>query len=461
VGITGITPIDELRAQFRGPLIGPADPEYDTARAVNNGMIDKRPALIVKCADTADVVAAVRLARGEGFEVSVRGGGHNVNGFAVNDGGLVIDLSGMRGVRVDPAARTARVEGGATWGDLDHATHAYGLAAPGGIISTTGVGGLTLGGGIGHLTRGYGLSCDNVLSADVVTADGRLVVASEKEHGDLFWALRGGGGNFGVVTSFEFRLHPVHTVFGGPIFYEMSQAREAMTFYREFMHTAPPELGAFFGFHRAPPLPFIPPERVNEPMCVVVVCYPGDLAAGAEVVRPLIELGPPIGHGVGPVPYPALQSAFDVLLPPGLQHYWKAEIVDDLTDEIIDAHARFAPGVPHMSSAVHIYPIDGAVHRVGQNDTAFSYRDARYSTVIAAMYPDPADTAANRAWVRDYWSALRPHSAGGPYVNFAMGDEGDDRVAAIYRGNYERLRAVKREYDPGNLFRQNQNIAPA
>jgi hypothetical protein len=264
-----------------------------------------------------------------------------------------------------------------------------------------------------------------------------------------------------VVTSFEFRLHPVHTVFGGPIFYEMSQAREAMTFYREFMHTAPPELGAFFGFHRAPPLPFIPPERVDEPMCVVVVCYHGDMEAGADVVRPLIELGPPIGHGVGPVPYPALQTAFDALLPPGLQHYWKAEIVDDLTDEIIDVHTRFAPGVPHVSSAVHIYPIDGAVHEVGPNDTAFSYRDARYSTVIAAMYPDPADTAANRAWVRDYWSALRPHSAGGPYVNFAMGDEGDDRVAAIYRGNHQRLRAVKREYDPVNLFRQNQNITPA
>jgi FAD/FMN-containing dehydrogenase len=455
------THIEELRAQFRGPLIGPADELYDTARAVNNGMIDKRPALIVRCADTADVITAVRLARDEGLDVSIRGGGHNVNGFAVNDGGLVIDLSGMTAVRVDAAARTARVEGGATWGDFDHAAHAYGLAAPGGIISTTGVGGLTLGGGIGHLTRGAGLSCDNLLSADVVTADGRLVVASEKEHADLFWALRGGGGNFGVVTSFEFRLHPVSTVYGGPIFYEMSQLREALAFYRDFMHSAPPELGAFFGFHRAPPLPFIPADRVDEPMCVIVVCYNGDLDTGAKVVSPLIELGPPVGHHVGPVPFPALNSAFDALLPPGLQHYWKAEIIDEITDDVIEAHARYASGVPHVSSAVHIYPIDGAVHEVAPGDTAFSYRGARYSTVIAAMYPDPADNDANRQWVRDYWTALRPHSAGGPYVNFAMSDEGDDRVSAIYQDNYERLRKVKAEYDPGNLFRMNQNIPPA
>jgi FAD/FMN-containing dehydrogenase len=461
VGITGISFIDELRTQFRGPLVGPADAEYDAARAVNNGMIDLRPALIVRCADTADVITAVRLARDEELELSVRGGGHNVNGFGVNDGGLVIDLSGMKSVRVDAATRTARVEGGATWGDFDHAAHPYGLAAPGGIISTTGVGGLTLGGGIGHLARGYGLSCDNVLSADVVTADGRLVVASEKEHADLFWALRGGGGNFGVVTSFEFRLHPVDTVLGGPIFYEYSQVREAMAFYRDFMRGAPPQLGAFFGFHQAPPLPFIPADRVGEPMCVVVVCYTGDPDDGGELIRPLLELGPPVGHGVGPVPFPALQSAFDPLVPPGLQHYWKAEMIDELTDDVIAAHAAHASGVPHVSSAVHIYPIDGAVHQVGPTETAFSYRSARYATVIAAMYPDPADNAANRAWVRDYWSALRPHSAGGPYVNFAMSDEGDDRVAATYRGNYQRLRQVKREYDPDNLFRRNQNIVPA
>jgi FAD/FMN-containing dehydrogenase len=455
------THIDELRAQFRGPLIGPADADYDTVRAVNNGMIDRRPALIVRCADTADVITAVRLARDEGLDVSVRGGGHNVNGFAVNDDGLVIDLSGMKGVRVDAAARTAQVAGGATWGDFDHAAHAYGLAAPGGIISTTGVGGLTLGGGIGHLSRGCGLSCDNVLSADVVTADGGLVVASEKEHADLFWALRGGGGNFGVVTSFEFRLHPVHTVYGGPIFYPMSALREALTFYRDFMHSAPPELGAFFGFHRAPPLPFIPADRVDEPMCVIVVCYTGDMDEGGKVVSPLIELGPPVGHHVGPMPFPALQSMFDALLPPGLQHYWKSEIIDEISDGVIDAHAEFAPGVPHVSSAVHIYPIDGTVHRVGQSATAFPYRNARYSTVIAAMYPDPADNDANRTWVRDYWSALRPHSAGGPYVNFSMSDEGTDRVAAIYRENYQRLREVKATYDPGNLFRLNQNIPPA
>lgn len=452
--------IDLLRPQFRGELIGQQDPSYDTARAVHNGMIDRRPALIVRCVDAADVVSAVDLARETGLNLSVRGGGHNVNGFAVNDGGIVIDLSQMTGVRVDVGGRTARAEGGATWADFDHATHAFGLATPGGVLSTTGVGGLTLGGGIGHLTRSFGLSCDNLLSADVVTADGRLVVANEVDHPDLFWALRGGGGNFGVVTSMEFRLHPVRTVLGGPIFYEMSQMREALSFYRDFMREAPPELGAFFGFHLAPPLPFIPADRVGEPMCVVVVCYAGDLEKGGEVVRPLLEMGPPIAQHVGPMAYPALQSMFDALIPPGLQHYWKAEFVGELTDDLIEAHARFAPGVPHMSSAVHIYPIDGAVHLVGRNETAFTYREAQYATVIAAMYPDPADTAANREWVRDYWSAIRPHSAGGPYVNFAMRDEGSDRVADIYRDNHRRLRAVKTVYDPGNLFRQNQNILP-
>lgn len=456
-----ISDIDTLRDLFRGPLIGPGDPSYDSARAVQNGMIDRRPALIARCADAADVIAAVGLGRDRGLEVSVRGGGHNVNGFAVNDGGLVIDLSAMTGVRVDAAARTARVAGGATWGDLDRAAHAYGLATTGGIISTTGVGGLTLGGGIGHLTRGCGLSCDNLLSADVVTADGRLVVASEQSHSDLFWALRGGGGNFGVVTSLEFRMHPVHTVLGGPIFYEMSQVRELLAAYRDFMHDAPDELGAFFGFHLAPPLPFIPADRVGEPMCAIVVCYTGDHEAGTKLIRPLLEMGPPVGHHVGPMPYPALQGAFDALIPPGLRHYWKAEFVNDLTEDVIDAHAEFAPGVPHVSSAVHIYPIDGAAGRIERDASAFSYRDARYATVIAAMYPDPAQDDANRAWVRDYWSALRPSSAGGAYVNFTMRDEGPERVADGYRDNYQRLRLIKAAYDPANLFHHNQNIPPS
>ncbi len=389
-----------LRGHLRGELVEPSDDGYDAARAVHNGMVDRHPAAIARCADAADVIAAVDFARERGLLVSVRGGGHNVNGFAVNDGGLVIDLSGMRGIWVDPERRSARAEGGATWGDLDHAAHGFGLATTGGVVSTTGVAGLTLGGGIGHLSRAHGLSCDNLLSADVVTADGRFLTASRTEHSDLFWGLRGGGGNFGVVTSFEFQLHPVGTVIGGPVFYETGAAREALTFYREFMRTAPDELGAFFGFHLAPPLPFLPADRHGEPMCVIVACYAGDHDTGQEVVQPLLDFAPPVGHHLGPIPYPALQSAFDALYPPGLQHYWKAEFVKELSDEVIDVHLAYGPRVPHVSSAVHLYPIDGAAGRVPSGDTAFGYRDARFATVIAAMYPDPHDTPANVAWVR-------------------------------------------------------------
>ena len=448
-----------LRERLRGELIEPDSDGYEATRAVHNGMIDRHPAAIARCADAADVIAAVDAAREQGLLVSVRGGSHNVNGFATNDGGLVIDLSAMRGVRVDPERRTARVEGGATWGDFDHAAHGFGLATTGGVVSTTGVAGLTLGGGIGHLARAHGLSCDNLLSADVVTADGRFLTASQTQHPDLFWALRGGGGNFGVVTSFEFRLHPVGTVIGGPVFYEIGAAREALSFYRDFMRNAPDELGAFFGFHLAPPLPFLPAERHGEPMCLIVACYAGDHDTGREVVRPLLDFGPPVGHHLGPIPYPALQGAFDALFPPGLQHYWKAEFVKELSDEVIDAHLTYGPRVPHVSSAVHLYPIDGAAGRVAPGDTAFSYRDARFATVIAAMYPDPGDTPANVAWVRDYHGALSAHSAGGAYVNFLM-EEGQERVVASYRDNYQRLVEVKSAYDPANLFRMNQNIRP-
>jgi FAD/FMN-containing dehydrogenase len=448
-----------LRERLRGGLIEPGGDGYDDARAVHSGMIDRHPAAIACCVDAADVIAAVDAARENGLLVSVRGGSHNVNGFGTNDDGLVIDLSRMHGVQVDPQRRTARVEGGATWGDLDHATHGFGLATTGGVVSTTGVGGLTLGGGIGHLTRAHGLSCDNLLSADVVTADGRFVTASRTEHPDLFWALRGGGGNFGVVTSFEFQLHPVGTVIGGPVFYEIGAAREALWFYRDFIGSAPDELGAFFGFHLAPPLPFLPADRHGQPMCVIVACYAGDHDTGRDVVQPLLDFGPPVGHHLGPIPYPALQSAFDPLYPPGLQHYWKAEFVKELTDQVIDVHMTYGPRVPHVSSAVHLYPIDGAAGRVAPGDTAFSYRDANFATVIAAMYPDPRDTPANVAWVREYHAALSAHSAGGAYVNFLM-EEGQERIASTYRDNYPRLTEVKNAYDPGNLFRMNQNIKP-
>jgi hypothetical protein len=448
-----------LRERLRGGLIEPGGDGYDDARAVHNGMIDRRPAAIARCVDAADVIAAVDAAREHGMLVSVRGGGHNVNGFATNDDGLVIDLSRMRGVQVDPRRRTARVEGGATWGDLDHASNGFGLATTGGVVSTTGVGGLTLGGGIGHLTRAHGLSCDNLLSADVVTADGRFLTASRTEHPDLFWALRGGGGNFGVVTSLEFQLHPVGTVIGGPVFYQIGAAREALLLYRDLISTAPDQLGAFFGFHLAPPLPFLPTDRHGQPICVIVACYAGDHDTGREVVQPLLDFGPPVGHHLGPIPYPTLQSAFDPLYPPGLQHYWKAEFVKELTDQIIDVHLTYGPRVPHLSSAVHLYPIDGAAGRVAPGDTAFSYRDARFATVIAAMYPDPRDTPANLAWVREYHTALSAHSAGGAYVNFLM-EEGQKRIESTYRDNYPRLTKVKNAYDPANLFRMNQNIKP-
>jgi len=453
--------LEALRAGLRGPAVTPGDADYDEARTVYNGMIDRHPAAIVRCADVADVIAAVAFTRDRALPLSVRGGGHNVVGFGVNDGGIVIDLSTIRNVRVDAAGKTVRVGGGALWGDVDHATHAYGLAVPAGIISTTGVGGLTLGGGTGHLTRAYGLTCDNLVSADVVTAAGDVVVASEQADADLLWALRGGGGNFGVVTSFEFTAHPVDNVLGGPIFYEIDDARDLLRKYRDFMHTAPEQLGAFFGFHLAPPLPFMPENRVLDPMCAIVTCWVGDEKEGREVVKPLLEWGPPVASHVDVMPFPALNSAFDPLLPPGLQHYWKGEFVKDLTDDIIDIHVEYGPKVPHVSSAVHIYPVDGAVWRVDPTATAFSFRDVRYNTVIAAMYPDAADTPANMAWVRDYWSALHEHSAGGGYVNFLGTDDGPDRVSAAYGKNFDRLRALKRTYDPGNLFRMNQNIDPA
>ena len=451
---------DELRASVRGGFAGPEDPAYDEARKVYNGMIDRRPAAVIRCADVADVIAAVRVAREEGLDLSVRGGAHSVPGFGTNDGGIVCDLSGMRSTRVNPERRTVRAEGGCTWGDLDHATHAFGLATTGGIISTTGVAGLTLGGGIGHLARGCGLSCDNLISADVVTSDGQLLTASEDENADLFWALRGGGGNFGVVTSLEYRLHPVGEIYGGPIFYPVDKAGEVMRFYREFIAQAPEQLGAFFAFQIAPPLPFIPEDRHGETMCAIVTCWAGPAEEGEQAVAPLLEAAPVAAQGLGPMPYPALNGAFDPLLPPGLQHYWKADFVRELTDEAIAAHVEHGPRVPSVEATMHLYPIDGACHRVASDETAFAYRDARFACVIAGMWPDPADNERNTAWVRDYWEAIHPHSEEGGYVNFMAGDD-QDRIRDNYKGNYDRLAEVKGRYDPENLFRMNQNIQPA
>lgn len=452
--------VQQYKASLRGGLLRPGDEGYENARKVWNGMIDRRPALIAQCADVADVIASVNFARDNGLVVAVRGGSHNVTGNAVSDGGLTIDLSRMKGVWVDRSAHTVRAEGGCTWGDLDHATHPFGLAVPGGIVSTTGIAGLTLGGGIGHLTRKHGLSCDNLLSADVVTADGKLVTAAPRNNEDLYWGLRGGGGNFGVVTSFEFRAHPVSTVLAGPVLYPLAKAREALQFYRDFMDRAPDEMNAFFAFLIVPPGPPFPESLHNKTVCAVVACYAGPLDKGEAVVKPLRQFGPPLVDFLGPIPYPKLQSMFDALVPAGLQNYWKADFVEKLSDPVIDAHVKYGPSIPHMSSAMHIYPVSGAAGLVKTGDTAFYHRRAKYVHVLAAMYPDPADTQKNVAWVRDYWTALHPHSTGGAYVNFLM-EEGQDRIKGTYGDNYDRLAALKKKYDPTNLFRLNQNITPA
>jgi FAD/FMN-containing dehydrogenase len=450
---------DQLREQVRGEVFTPGDEGYEQARKVYNAMIDRHPAIVVHCANAGDVMSAVRYAVDNDLEVAVRGGAHSVPGFGTCDGGLVVDLSGMRGVRVEPRTGTARAEGGATWGDFNAATNAFGLATTGGIISTTGIGGLTLGGGIGHLARGYGLSCDNLLSADVVTSDGEFRVASQGENPDLFWGLRGGGGNFGVVTSFEYRLHPVSQVYGGPIFFELRDAGDVLRFYRDFIQDAPEELGAFPAFQIAPPLPFIPPERHGEPLVAIVACWAGPIEQGERAVGPFREVAPVVAEFVGPMPYPAINTAFDALVPPGLQHYWKANFVKELTDDVIEGHLAFGPKLPAVNSTVHIYPINGACHRVASDETAFAYRDANFATVIAGMWPDPADNEANTDWVRSYYNATAPHSEEGGYVNFMASDD-QDRVRANYRGNYDRLVALKRDWDPRNLFHLNQNIMP-
>jgi FAD/FMN-containing dehydrogenase len=446
-----------LAAEVRGAVIEPADAAYDEARALYNAMIDKRPALIVRC---ADVISAVRFGRAQGLELAVRGGGHNGAGLGSVDGGLVIDLSELRGVRVDPDGRTAVVGGGATLGEVDHATHAFGLAVPGGIISTTGIGGLTLGGGLGYLTRQHGLSIDNLVAADVVLADGSFVRASESEHAELFWAIRGGGGNFGVVTTFTFRLHPVTTVVAGPMLWELEQADEALRFYRDFLPQAPEQLSGFFAFLTVPPGPPFPEHLHLKKMCGVVWCHTGSEIEAARDLAPVRAFAEPALDGVAPMPFPVLQSAFDGLYPPGHQWYWRADFVREIPDEAIARHLEFAGSLPTMQSTMHLYPIDGAAGRVAPDATAWGYREARWAQVMVGVDPDPANAGALRDWTVAYWEALHPYSLGGAYVNFMM-DEGDARVKATYRGNYERLARAKRRYDPLNVFHVNQNIHPA
>lgn len=450
--------IADLLAHVRGDIIQPGDPTYEVARRVYNAQINRRPAVIIRAADAADVMTTVGIARDHHFDLSIRGGSHNVVGFGTNDGGVVLDLSRMKGIRLDLDQRTVRAEGGVTWGDLDHATHPFGYAVPGGIISTTGIAGLTLGGGIGNLTRAYGLSCDNLLAADVVTADGHLVTASPAENPDLYWALRGGGGNFGVVTSFKYRLNPAGTVLAGFVVYPLTAARAAMRFYRDYIATAPEEVTAYFAFHKLPPAPFVPTELHLVNVCMIVVCCVGPAARAETLVRPIRQFGPPLLDLVSPQPLPAANSMFDALLPAGLFHYWKAHFISDLPDEAIEVHAEHGAKVPNFQSAMHLYPIDGAAHRLANQDSAFSYRQANWAFNAAGMGPEDGFNERTR-WVRDYWDAMRPYAEAGTYVNF-LGDEGAERIMSSYGTNYERLVTIKRAYDPTNLFHVNQNIPP-
>jgi FAD/FMN-containing dehydrogenase len=451
--------IQPLSGQTRGRVITAEDEGYDDARMVHNGMFDRRPLGIVNAEQVADVIAAVNIAREHGLDLSVRGGLHSGPGFGTNDGGLVIDMSEMRTIRVDPRNKTARADAGATWGDFNHATHAFGLATTGGIISTTGISGLTLGGGIGYLARGCGLSIDNLVSADVVTADGRFLVASEHENEDLFWGLRGGGGNFGVVTSLEYRLHDVDQVYAGPLFYNLEDAATVLRMFDEFIQDAPEEFGGFPGFQIAPPLPFIPEDRHGDTLCLVVVHWAGAPDRAESVLKPFRDVAPIVADGTGPLPYPALNGAFDGLYPKGLRAYWKGAFVKELPDAAIAAHVEHGSQVPEVTSTMHLYPINGACHRVGAHDTAFAYRDAKYGMVFLAGWTDPDKDAERIAWLRGYYEALAPYSEPGGYINF-MQDDDYGRIRDNYRENYDRLVQVKRAYDPENLFHMNQNIAP-
>src|SRR6478736_6392481 len=451
--------IEPLREQARGRVITADAEDYDEARAVHNGMFDKRPLAVLRAEQVADVILGVNVARESGLDLSVRAGGHSAPGFGTNEGGLVIDMSPMRTVRVDPRNQTARADAGATWGDFNHATHAFGLATTGGIISTTGITGLTLGGGIGYLARGFGLSIDNLISADVVTADGKFVTASERENEDLFWGLRGGGGNFGVVTSLEYRLSEVDQVFAGPIFYNLDDAATVFRMFDEFIREAPEEFGGFPGFQIAPPLPFIPENRHGDTLCLVVVHWAGPLDQADQVLKPFRDVAPIVADGAGVLPYPALNGAFDALYPKGLRAYWKGAFVKDLPDAAIAAHVEHGSQVPEVTCTMHMYPINGACHRVGANDTAFAYRDATYGMVFLAGWTDPAKDDERIAWLRGYHEALAPYSEAGGYINF-MQDDDYERIHDNYRQNYDRLVDVKRTYDPGNLFHFNQNIAP-
>jgi hypothetical protein len=440
----------ELKAGLRGEFVRPQDHGYDTARAVFNGMIDKRPAMIIRCAGTSDVMRGVDFARTHDLPLAVRSGGHNVAGKAVCDGGLMLDLSPMKGMRVDPARRSARAQPGLTLGDFDHETQIFGLATPLGVVSMTGIAGLTLGGGLGWLNGKHGLACDNLLSADVVTADGGLLTASEEENEDLFWGLRGGGGNFGVVTSFEYRLYPVGQVLAGGLRYSAAEARDALRFHHEFARSCPDELTTSASLGRDPD---------GSLVVGVSVCYCGELEEGERVLRPMRAFGSPLEDGISPMPYTTLQSASDEGFPSGQQHYWKASYLKDLTEEAIEVLVRFVSEMPSPDSGVGLQQMHGAASRVDPAATAFPHRDDHYDLLILSQWADPSESEGNVRWTRELFEAMRPFFGEGVYVN-NLGEEEQDRVEEAYGDHYERLVHLKNTYDPTNLFSLNQNVKP-
>jgi FAD/FMN-containing dehydrogenase len=458
LGSTFARSIAPLRDTLSLVVVSPGDPDYDDVRALYNGMIDKRPALIVRCTSVADVVATVNFVREHDVPFSIRSGGHHGAGFSSIDDGLMIDLSLLKGVEVDPLARTVRVAGGNIWSEVDQATYEQGFATPSGIMSITGVGGLTLGGGVGHLARKFGLTVDNLLEAEVVLASGEVVTANATSNPDLFWAIRGGGGNFGVVTSFLFRLHEVKDVIAGPTFWPLDRTDEIMRWYQDFIQMAPEELNGFLALTIVPPIAAFPAELHGQKVCAVVWCYAGPFDQADEVLAPIRAMQPLL-DGMQPMPFPAINAAFNADYPAGMQWYWKADFFRELSDDAIAAHIAFAEAAPNPYSTMHLYPVNGAVHRVGSGDTAFSYRDVLWAQVIVGIDPDPANAELISTWAQAYWEALHPFSAGGAYVNM-MQDEGIDRVRAAYRDNYPRLAAIKAIYDPDNIFRTNQNIVP-
>ncbi len=454
--------VKELSKTFEGRILQPEDSDYDEARKIWNGMIDKHPAVILQCANAQDVMAAVAFARANNLPASVRGGGHNIAGYALCEAGVVIDLALMKQIQVDPQSRTVRAEGGVTWGEFDKATQEYGLASTGGLISTTGIGGFTLGGGMGWLERKHGLACDNLVTVALVTAEGKLIHASSEKNADLFWALRGGGGNFGIVTEFTYRLHPVGPmVLGGLIAWPVSEAERILKIYREFTQNLPDELTTMASFVTAPPAPFVPVEMHGKPLVAIVGCYAGSIEEGKRVIAPLRESVLPVVDVFDEMPYVGLQSMLDGIAPAGVRNYWKSDYMGSVSDDSIKVFIEHFNKVPSPMTHFDIHHLEGAYGRVGSEDTAFSHRDARYILNIISTWTDPADDRKNIVWTKELWESIRPYSLGASYVNF-MTDEGEDRVKASYgEPKYRKLAQLKRKYDPTNFFRLNQNIKPA